>query len=194
MKIIKEFRRTMVMTINENGEVIVKAPLFLSERKINKFIESKSNWIAKQQIKIQQKKEVFSKYDFENKIYLNGIGYNWEEIKKNNKMTKSSFYTKYFYNEIVKKVQKYGNLEVKLCNSKTIWGSCNINKTIKLNWKIIILPENLQNYIIIHEISHLKEMNHSKQFWYEVEKLDPEYKKNRKDLKEYSFLLKESIL
>lgn len=193
MIVIKEFRRSMVLSLNEDGEVVIKAPFFLSKKKIEKFYLSKQKWISKQRERINKSKETSNQYDFKNNVYIDGIGYKWDEIKKG-RQTKSSFYSKYFYENIVKKAQNYAKVEIKLCNSKTIWGSCNYNKTIKLNWKIVLLAPHLQNYIIVHEVCHLKQMNHSKLFWNEVEKLDPNYKQNRKELKDFSFLLRQEVL
>lgn len=191
----------MSITIDESGEVIVKAPLFLSNSKINEFVNSKANWIKKQKEKIALKSEILNKYDFINYVYINNNKINWNEIKNNNKkLTKSKFYSEKFNEEIIKtaesiaKINNFGNICFRLCNSKCIWGSCNANKIIKLNWKLIILPKNLQIYVICHELSHLKQMNHSQKFWKEVEKLDKDYKQNRKELKEFSFLLRENFL
>ena len=193
MIVIKEFRRSMVLSLNEDGEVVIKAPFFLSKRKIEEFYLSKQKWIARQKEKIKEAKKHANQYDFENNVYIDGVEHKWEEIKKG-RQSKSTFYSKYFYENIVKKAQNYADVEFRLCNSKTIWGSCSHKKVIKLNWKIVVLPPHLQNYIIIHEVCHLKQMNHSKMFWNEVEKLDPNYKQNRKELKTFSFLLREEVL
>lgn len=201
MKIIKSYRKSISIMVDEGGEVIVKAPFFLSMKNIDSFVKSKESWIKKQQEKIQKKQKLLDKYDFYNNVYINNIEINWENIKNNNKkLTKVGFYTQKFKEEIVEtaqniaRINNFGAVSFKLCNSKCIWGSCNAQKIIKLNWKLVILPENLQIYVICHELSHLKQMNHSQKFWQEVEYMDPKYKQNRKDLKEYSFLLRESIL
>ena len=200
MKLIRSYRKTLSITVTEEGEVIIKAPLLLSMKKIEEFVKSKEKWIKKQQEKTK-KQDIFSqKFDFENNVYVNGEEINWAELKsKDKRVTKTSFYTKKFYEIIIKKAEEIAKLYgfkvcFKLCNSRSIWGSCNAKSIIKLNWKLIILDEKLQNYVICHELSHLKQMNHSTKFWKEVEKLDPEYKNNRKELKEYSFLLRAEVL
>ena len=95
MIVIKEFRRSMVLSLNEDGEVVIKAPFFLSKKKIEEFYLSKQKWISKQRERINKSKETSNQYDFKNNVYIDGIGYKWDEIKKG-RQTKSSFYSKYF--------------------------------------------------------------------------------------------------
>ena len=73
--------------------------------------------------------------------------------------------------------------EVKLSNSFNYWGSCNTNGVIHLNWRLIFSPIDVINYIIAHEICHLKEFNHTDKFWKLVKKVCPNYKEQIKWLK-----------
>jgi predicted metal-dependent hydrolase len=65
----------------------------------------------------------------------------------------------------------------------TLWGSCNAKKTISLNYKLLFLPHHLVQYVILHELCHLKHLNHSKHFWDLLEKWDPNYKNHKQSLK-----------
>jgi predicted metal-dependent hydrolase len=71
-------------------------------------------------------------------------------------------------------------------NQKSRWGSCSCNGTISLNWRLIQLPDHVRDYIIIHELMHLRELNHSSRFWREVEKACPEYRAAEDWLKQNS--------
>ncbi len=73
-----------------------------------------------------------------------------------------------------------------LSNAKTRWGSCNSKREIRLNWRLIQAPPALINYVVCHELAHLKEMNHSKKFWQVVEQLFPDYLAAEKALKQIS--------
>lgn len=73
-----------------------------------------------------------------------------------------------------------------LSNAKTRWGSCNSKREIRLNWRLIQAPPALINYVVCHELAHLKEMNHSKKFWQVVEALFPDYLAAEKSLKQLS--------
>lgn len=68
----------------------------------------------------------------------------------------------------------YKNIEIK--DQKTLWGSCNRKKSLRFDWRIIMLPVEIIDYIVVHELAHLKKMSHSSTFWAEVEKVLPEYK------------------
>ncbi|MHB1830616.1 MAG: M48 family metallopeptidase [Candidatus Micrarchaeaceae archaeon] len=78
--------------------------------------------------------------------------------------------------------ESLSGIKVRKCRK---WGVCKSNRMITLNYAISMLPERLLDYVISHEVAHLKEMNHSAKFWSVVSKLCPEYKKHRKELKNY---------
>ena len=77
---------------------------------------------------------------------------------------------------LISKQQKLHFSEIKIANSKTRWGSCSSKGVLRFNWRLIFAPQEILSYVIIHEMCHLVEMNHSKSFWNLVAKLYPEYK------------------
>lgn len=77
----------------------------------------------------------------------------------------------------------YQNIEIK--HQKTLWGSCSRRKNLKFDWKLVMLPVEVMEYVIVHELGHLKKMNHSGAFWREVEKVMPEYKECRRWLSKH---------
>lgn len=70
-----------------------------------------------------------------------------------------------------------------LSNAQSRWGSCNSRKEIRLNWRLLQAPPHIINYVICHELAHLKEMNHSAKFWAVVASIYPDYKSAEKELK-----------
>ena len=87
-------------------------------------------------------------------------------------------------NDFAEQMNVHFNM-VRIKNVKTIWGSCSSKKNLNFNFKLFFLPEALIDYVFVHELAHLKHMNHSKVFWSEVEKQIPDYKKRREELKRY---------
>jgi len=75
-------------------------------------------------------------------------------------------------------------------NQRSRWGSCSRRGAISLNWRLIQAPRFVQDYIILHELMHLRQMNHSARFWREVERVCPEYETAEQWLKQHSALLK----
>ena len=87
------------------------------------------------------------------------------------------------------KTEYYGRLigvtynRIRIADQKTRWGSCSSRGTISYNWHLILLPENILDYVVVHELCHLLEMNHSPRFWSQVEKILPDYRERRNWLK-----------
>lgn len=86
--------------------------------------------------------------------------------------------------------QAFALRRVSVRNQRSRWGSCSRHGTISLNWRLIQTPPFVQDYIILHELAHLKEMNHSRRFWREVARLCPDFAPAERWLKEHSDLLR----
>ena len=199
VEIIYKNNKNMYLRIKDDLKIVVTAPLKISEKKIQKFVESNIDYISKV---IIQKEEVLAKkkdkfqylgklYDIcyinERKIFLGDekalIGKNvnidnW--YKKNAIEVFENYYNSCFQNF---KEAKYKPL-LKIRKMKGKWGVCNItNKTITLNLELIKLNQKYLIYVIYHELCHLKHPNHSKDFWALVEKYVPNYKQIKKEMK-----------
>jgi len=85
----------------------------------------------------------------------------------------------------------YNRLTIR--GQKTLWGSCSRKGNLNFNWKLVMLPEPVIDYVVIHELMHLAEMNHSKRFWNLVADKCPDWKKHRKYLKDYSIILSSKL-
>lgn len=79
---------------------------------------------------------------------------------------------------------------VKVKNMKTQWGSCSKDKRIHLNWRLVLAPRDVCDYVLLHELAHTKQMNHSDKFWHIVEKFSPHFKRHKAWLKAYGRELK----
>lgn len=84
------------------------------------------------------------------------------------------------------KLYGYSYDKLRFSHANTRWGSCSSNRTISLNIGLMQLPEQLRDYVIIHELAHLNHMNHSQAFWAEVASHDSHYKEHRKKLKMFN--------
>lgn len=173
-KIIKSRRKTLGIEIDKNAQVIIRAPLFLTDKKIIELVNKKSLWISKKQV-------------FRNKQ---------KRLKKKFLKTKTKAYKKdHIENTIIKEVKKlaikykfsYNRITIK--NTRTIWGSCSATNNLTFSKNIFLLPEKAMKYIIVHELAHTIEKNHSRNFWKIVAKIIPQYKKIRAWLRLHSYII-----
>ena len=164
--------RSIRLTIKQNGEIIVSAPYFISQAKIDHFVQSKSAWINK-------KLEYFKKHPVsQERLFLKTLPKS--DFDKNKEKARDYIQKRV---EDLAGVHDFEFNEIYIRNQKSRWGSCSRDKNLSFNYKIIYLPQKIADYIIIHELCHTKELNHSKRFWDLVEKCMPDYLKFRKDLK-----------
>jgi predicted metal-dependent hydrolase len=160
--------RKMRITVNCDASVSVTLPSIISESFAEKFLKEKADWVLK---KVEY---------FKNNKNLSVKKYGKRDYLKNNEKARSIILEKVEY------FNKFYNFEfnrISIRNQKTRWGSCSKNRNLNFNYKLIYLPEKLANYIIVHELCHLKEFNHSENFWELVSKLNPDYKDIRKELR-----------
>lgn len=156
--------KRLKIAVHPGGEVVVTKPWFISETSAKRFIKSKIDWIEKNIEK--QKKYKPSKLKTSKEDYL-----------KNKKKAKAFLERRVDY---YSKIYGVGPRKIFVRNQKTRWGSCSSRGNLSFNWQIIKLPEHMANYIIVHEICHLRELNHSKKFWDLVALVAPRYKEIRK--------------
>ena len=166
-RILRSDRKTIALQIRE-GEILVRAPRRASTGVIREFVDSHGAWIAKT-MERQSRQTVPKMLDeAERKRLRQRAG---EMIRE-----RVEYYAPKMgvtYNRIFIKEQK------------TRWGSCSSSGNLNFNWKLILIDEELLDYVVVHELAHRKQMNHSPQFWQEVEKILPDYKERRRRLKEF---------
>ena len=165
--------KRMRLAVYCDGSVVITSPFGIHQSLIEKFLTDKKQWVWD---KIKFFKNIDSKAirTFSHKDYLENkdkaLALVHERVR--------------FYN----KVYDFSFNKIFIKNQKTRWGSCSYKKNININYKIIFLPEEQQDYIIIHEICHLKEFNHSKKFWSLVKKALPNYEQIKKELRKNELL------
>ena len=168
IQIKKSKRKSVSIEIKPDLTVIVRAPLFLSDNTIKRLVSQKNDWIDK---KIKQ---------IENKNSVLLPTFSEKEIKLLREKTRVLITPKAEYYAKILGVS-FNKLSVK--KQRSIWGSCSAKQNINFNLLLCLCPDNVVDYIVVHELCHLKELNHSKKFWYEVEKILPDYKASRLWLK-----------
>ncbi len=214
-KIIKSVRRTISLTVSPKGELVVKAPIFISEKQIQNFIQEKREWIVKALNHVQTRTVKPKSYQQgEEFIYLGKIlklnigNFNQTSVDLEKgllnfpavklfriKKELEVWYQKEAIKVITAQVEyfskqmktQYKNLKFSDTSSK--WGTCFPDNSLQFNWRLIMAPLMVLNYVVIHELSHTIEKNHGKNFWGRVSFQTPAYKQHNKWLKNNKHLL-----
>ncbi len=166
-KIIRSKRKTVAVQVNSDGEVIVRAPRFYPAGRIDSFVKSKTDWILKAQEKQRCRKDSFAELT-ENEI----------------KALKLS--AKRVLNE---KVDYYSQImgvkpnSVKITSAQKRFGSCNSKGNVCFSYRLMLFPDEAIDYVVVHELAHLTELNHSKAFYNIVMRVLPDYKTRERLLK-----------
>lgn len=173
IRIIRSSRKTMSLEITRDLQVVVRAPYRVSEKRIRQFVQEKSPWIEKHLIIMREKLE---KQKVEPQERLSP-----EEIRRLAEKAlqvipkRTAFYAE-------RMGVSYGRITIR--NQKTRWGSCSSTGNLNFNCLLMLVPDRVLDYVVVHELCHRKEMNHSPRFWKEVEQVLPDYKEQRAWLKE----------
>ena len=171
--VIRSNRKTVAIQVNSDLSVTVRAPYSASEKDIEEILKKKEAWISRHIEKIKKTKERFEAEPTEKLTREKVIALAEEALKVIPERVE------YFAKVIG---VTYGKITVR--NQKTRWGSCSSKGNLNLNCLLMLAPPEVLDYVVVHELCHRKQMNHSKAFWLEVEKVLPNYKEVRKWLKE----------
>ncbi len=160
-------RKTLAIGVTEEEALRIKAPSFMKEKDIMHFVRKKTFWIYKQVKKVRK-----------NRTHM--VIYSKEEERSFREKARE---------QLTKRTEYYSRLigiryeKIRIADQRTRWGSCSSRGTISYNWHLILLPDNILDYVVVHELCHLLEMNHSARFWDQVERVLPDYRERKNWLK-----------
>ena len=168
--IVYSKRKSIAICVKAGGEVVVKAPKFTSKKCIDEFVNSKAEWIYKVQEKIKKslQNKIVIDYEKECELKRKALSIIGEKVK--------------FYSNIIKVVPN----KIVIGNAKSYWGYCDANNNINFSWRLMLASEEPIDYVVVHELTHIRHHNHSKAFWSDVEKIIPNYKILKKELNDLS--------
>ena len=170
-EIIKSSRKTIAVEVRQDGSVLVRAPRNCPQSRIDTFLKEKQAWVLAK-VEEQKEKEADSMKiqplsEAEQRLYRDKAREIFEQ--------KVSYYAQMMG-------VSYGRIAIR--DQKTRWGSCSGEGNLNFNWRLIFAPAGVLDYVVVHELAHRKEINHSPRFWKVVEDTMPEYRKYQKWLKE----------
>ena len=172
VEIIRSKRRSMAIQIRTDGSVVARAPMHASDRAVKRFVSAHARWIAdnRQEMFERRKKLADNPYDIPA----------WESLSAaDKKIAKQKImeHVDYYANRME---IDYGSISMR--NQKSRWGSCSSKGNLNFNYRLAYLPDELLDYVVVHELAHRRHMDHSTAFWEEVETYYPAYRKCRQML------------
>jgi predicted metal-dependent hydrolase len=214
-KIIRTKRKNIALMITHDAMLVVRAPMRTPLSYIEKLVEEKCGWIERKMREFERRPKAEKKtFEVGEEFLYLGKKYKLE-IAEGTKIRATEDYKLLFpevflwrakarmhdwykkqaqeiISERTKMIASKLNLKycsLKISNAKTNWGSCGPKNSLNFNWRLIMAPESVIDYVIIHELTHIPEKNHSAKFWNKVAVVMPEYKTARKWLRENSKVL-----
>ncbi len=208
-KLVRSKRRTIALIVERDGSLTVRAPRRAAAADIQSFILEKQEWIIRTREKFKSLTEVSKKEykDGDTFLFL-GNEYGLTLVKPQRPALKfengfrlgnavqnngERFFTQWYkeqaYKVIADRVKvfsvQFGFVpkQVKISSARTRWGSCSPDGTLNFTWRLIMAPLDVVDYVVVHELVHLRVKDHSRRFWHEVEKILPEYKDRKKWLR-----------
>ena len=165
-KVIRSRRRSIALVVKEDGSVEIRCPGYVTKKQIEEIACGRTEWIRKQQQKIAAK------------IELPDI-----EAMSEDEIIQCRLQ---LHKRIDSYMSNYSGLRpvgFTIRKQTTRWGSCSSKGTLSFNWRLMLAPPRVLDYVVVHELCHITHMNHSKDFWNKVESIMPDYKIYRDWLK-----------
>ena len=175
--LVRSSRKTLAVQIRADGTVIARAPLRMPKDRILCFLSEKASWIRMQQGKMQERENMRQQAC----IHLDAA--QEKELRERAKSVLAQR-TAYFARQIG---VTYGRITVR--DQKTRWGSCSQTGNLNFNFRLILAPPEVLDYVVVHELCHRRQMNHSAQFWQEVAQVLPDYRERKAWLTENGWRL-----
>ena len=173
IKIIRSRRRTMSLEVTRSGEVRVRAPMRMPAAEIERFVREKEDWIRKHLEKVKEKQDRLAGRKPLTREQVEELAHRAMTVIPQRVA---------YYAPLVG--VNYGRITIR--NQKTRWGSCSSRGNLNFNCFLMLVPPECLDYVVVHELCHRLEMNHSGRFWAEVERVLPDYRDRRKKLQAYS--------
>ena len=172
IEVIRSRRKTLQLEVQRGGRIVVRAPVWARESDIQRFVNEQQSWIEKNVHNMVEKEKQMAELTLLSPEEIQALA---EEALK-----VIPERVRYFAPLVG---VSYGRITIR--NQRSKWGSCSGKGNLNFNCLLMLTPRSVLDYVVVHELCHRKEMNHSPRFWAEVEKILPDYKISRKWLKDH---------
>ncbi len=171
IRVIRSSRRTLALQITPEGEILLRAPLRTSEEQLRRFVEEKRSWLEKHLAQVRERQQ---------QSRQEGLLTN-EEVRALAERAMAFIPQRVAHFAPLVGV-RYGRITIR--NQRTRWGSCSGKGNLNFNCLLMLAPPEVLDYVVVHELCHRLEMNHSPRFWAQVERVLPDWREQRRWLRE----------
>lgn len=201
-QIIRTRRRTIALIVREDGSLVVRAPQHSTEGDIRRFVESKATWIRKTQARVAESLRArIKKFEHGEQFWYLGRAYPlvivphsrpdlvWESafrLSSSAQVNAQSVFIRWYKAQAARILSArvswfagrsgFAYRRIKITSALTRWGSCSPDGTLCFSYRLIMAPQEVIDYVVIHELVHLEIKNHSPAFWTRVQALMPDYR------------------
>ena len=172
-ELVRSDRRTLSAEVKNDGRVIVRAPRWTSDRAVEKFLSERVDWIEGHVEKARGRDERYN-YDRYTELEI-------EELKRRARETVIPLVEKY---KVIVGVEP---VSVRINRAKGRFGSCSVKNTLNFSCFLMLYPMDAIEYVVVHELCHIKEHNHSRRFYREIEKVMADYRQRQKILRDAGY-------
>ncbi len=214
-KIVRSNRKTVALIVTQDATLVVRAPVFTPMEHIERLVSKKSSWIRQKIAEVSKRPKTLAKQFVggEGFLYLGKLHElhivddasliielkDRLYISKNSLPQARQVIVQWYKEEALKiirercawyaKITGYKPASVKITNAQKRWGSCGPKGTLNFSWRLIMAPVEVIDYLVVHELVHIRQPDHSKLFWTKVKSILPDYQMREKWLKQNGRLL-----
>jgi predicted metal-dependent hydrolase len=216
-QVVRSRRRTFSIEIERDGRLIVRAPNRASVRAIREVVEGKRRWIERKQARVRERcAEAHPRRFVEGESFLylgeayplsldgrDGMPIAFDgsrfvlsdEYVANARNVFAAWYRERAREHIAERMERYSSAagigcgEVRITSARRRWGSCTVKGNLCFTWRLVMAPPDVIDYVVVHELAHIKHPNHSSMFWTEVASIMPDFERRRRWLRENEHLL-----
>lgn len=215
-RIIRSRRKTLSLEVTCDARLIIRAPVKMTVKEIKRFVERKHHWVQEKQRVARERLRKLApkqfvdgeKFLFLGNTYLlsivddnrNPLSFDREFRLSRAHLHRArqlfvDWYKEQAYKKIRERLHRYSSVSdihfnnFTITNAQKRWGSCSSRGNLHFSWRLILAAPHVVDYVVVHELVHIKEQNHSAKFWKKVELLLPDYRSNRQWMKENGYLL-----
>ncbi|MDE6995855.1 MAG: M48 family metallopeptidase [Lachnospiraceae bacterium] len=173
--LIRSRRKSYAISISSEGQITLRVPLTTSDRQIRHILTEKQHWIITKYLEQQEKQANRPVSDLTD-AQRDALTQRYIAAAKEYFPKRAAYFHQFTggtYNRIT------------IRDQKTRWGSCSAKGTLSFNWRLMLAPPAILDYVVVHELCHLTHMDHSAAFWQAVESVYPDYRSARQWLKEH---------